>query len=130
MSIHKDHHGEWDFDLRLKPLKGFPTYLGWIRAIRRAQARVRRGLSIGCPVLVMHSDKSIYEKDWSERLHEGDAVLNVEQIREGATHLGPNVKDIEIENGLHDVTLSRKDVRAKVFAELFDWLQGTRGLRA
>jgi alpha-beta hydrolase superfamily lysophospholipase len=129
MSIHKDHHGEWIFDLRLKPLEGFPTYLGWIRAIRRAQARVRRSLAIACPVLVMHSHKSVYEKVWSERLHEGDAVLSVEQIREGARHLGSNVKDVEIKDGLHDLTLSRKDVRDKVFAELFNWLEGLQANR-
>jgi len=124
MSIHKDYHGEWDFDLNLKPVKGFPTYLSWIRAIRGAQARVRRGLEIACPVLVMHSDKSVYGKAWSEEFHQGDAVLSVADIREGGRHLGPSVTDVEIKDGLHDLTLSSKDVREHAFAELFDWLAG------
>jgi alpha-beta hydrolase superfamily lysophospholipase len=123
MSIHKAYYGEWDFDLRLKPFEGFPTYLGWIRAIKTAQARVRKGLQIACPVLVMHSDKSVYAKEWSEQILEGDAVLNVEHIREGSKHLGDNVKDVTIPNGLHDLTLSRKEARERVFSELFGWLE-------
>jgi alpha-beta hydrolase superfamily lysophospholipase len=124
MSIHKDYHGEWDFDLRLKPVKGFPAYLGWIRATRSAQARVRRGLEIACPVLVMYSDRSVYGKEWSEEFHRGDAVLNVADIREGARHLGPNVTEVEIKGGMHDLTLSQKGVREHAFTEMFDWLAG------
>ena len=45
-SLHKDYGGEWDFDLRLKPLDGFPLYFGWIGAILAAHAKVRAGLSI------------------------------------------------------------------------------------
>ena len=32
-SLHQDYGGEWAFDLRLKPLEGFPLYFGWIGAI-------------------------------------------------------------------------------------------------
>jgi alpha-beta hydrolase superfamily lysophospholipase len=126
-SIHKDYNGEWDFDLILKPVKGFPAYLGWLRAIRSAHSRVRRGLAISCPVLVLHSDKSVYGKEWSEDFHEGDAVLNVAHIREGGRHLGPKVTEVEIKGGLHDLTLSRKDVREHAFAEMFDWLEQIQG---
>lgn len=122
-SIHSDHQGEWQFDRRLKPAEGFPVYAGWARAVLRGQERVRQGLSISCPVLVMHSDKSVYGKSWHPGYQAGDGVLNVEHIREGSRHLGSNVKDVEIENGLHDLTLSRSDVREHVFAELFGWLE-------
>ncbi|MGA7732068.1 MAG: alpha/beta hydrolase [Chloroflexia bacterium] len=121
-SIHKQFHGEWDFDLRLKPREGFPTYAGWINAIRVAQSRIRQGLSIACPVLVMRSDKSIYGKEWKEDFHKGDAVLNVDHIRQGSHNLGPNVQVVEIKDGLHDLTISRSDVRVRVFTHLFDWL--------
>ncbi len=30
-SLHGEHHGEWDFDLALKPLGGFPVLAGWLR---------------------------------------------------------------------------------------------------
>jgi alpha-beta hydrolase superfamily lysophospholipase len=121
-SIHKKYRGEWDFDLSLKPREGFPAYMGWINAIRTAQARLRRGLSIDCPVLVMRSDKSVDGSKWSEALRTGDAVLNVDHMREGSRHLGPNAEVVTIKDGLHDLTLSRSDVREQVFAQLFTWL--------
>lgn len=30
-SLHCDWHGEWDFDLSLKPQLSFPVYFGWLR---------------------------------------------------------------------------------------------------
>ena len=33
-SLHRDHLGEWDFDLAWKPLASWPVYAGWIRAVR------------------------------------------------------------------------------------------------
>src|SRR4051812_28332178 len=39
-SLHKDYGGEWDFDLRLKPLDGFPLFFGWVGAILAAHANV------------------------------------------------------------------------------------------
>lgn len=122
-SIHADYHGEWTFDLRWRPLTGFPVYLGWLHAILSAQARVRRGLNIRRPVLVMHSDKSVYGKEWRPGFQTGDGVLNVEHIREGSRHLGENVAVVEIKDGLHDLVLSRFDVREHVFDELFRWFQ-------
>ncbi len=122
-SLHKDHYGEWQFDTRWKPIKGFPACFGWLHAIRTAQARLRKGLAITCPVLGMHSDKSIYGKKWDESFHTGDAVLSVDHIKRNSLHLGSNVTLVEIKDGLHDLTLSRQDVRNKVFEELFAWLQ-------
>ncbi|MEO5951821.1 MAG: alpha/beta hydrolase [Chloroflexia bacterium] len=123
-SIHKNYHGEWDFDLKLKPREGFPTYAGWINAILAAQARVRSGLPITVPVLLMHSDKSVYGKEWSEEFHKGDAVLNVEHMKQAVPNLGPNVTTLEIKGGLHDLTLSNATARAFVFQGLFTWLKG------
>jgi alpha-beta hydrolase superfamily lysophospholipase len=121
-SIHKQYRGEWDYDLNWKPLKGFPAYWGWLNAIQKAQGSVHAGLNIQCPVLVMHSSKSGNGKEWREEFRECDAVLNVEQIRRRSEKLGPKVTQIEIQGGLHDLTLSRSDVRARVFEELFRWL--------
>jgi len=32
-SLHRDHDGEWDFDLAWKPLESWPVYAGWLRAV-------------------------------------------------------------------------------------------------
>lgn len=124
-SIHSAYHGEWAFDLRWKTLNGFPNYAGWLRAIIRAHRWVRQGLAITCPVLVMHSDKSVYGNQWHPGFQTGDGVLNVAHIREGSRYLGTNVQVREIPDGLHDLVLSRADVREQVFAELFGWLSQT-----
>ena len=123
-SIHADHHGEWSFDLQWRPLYGFPVYAGWIRAILRGHKRLRRGLAIPCPVLVLHAVESVWGESWHDGFQRGDGVLNVAHIREGSRHLGPNVSVREVKDGLHDLVLSRPDVRAQVFVELFHWLEG------
>jgi alpha-beta hydrolase superfamily lysophospholipase len=66
-SIHRDHHGEWEFDLKLKPIEGFPIHAGWLRAIRWAHRWVHHGLAIRCPVLVMSSAGSLFRSGWTSR---------------------------------------------------------------
>ena len=46
-SLHRDHEGEWDFDLAWKPLESWPVYAGWLRAVRRGHARAHRGSMSG-----------------------------------------------------------------------------------
>lgn len=124
-SLHKDYQGEWDYNLEWKPLEN-KTRAGWLRAIRKAQKRVRKGLSVECPVLVMHSDKSGSEKEWSEDLYTTDVVLNVEHIHELSPRLGKNVTIIEIPHAVHDIILSAPPVRKKVFDELGKWLDALK----
>lgn len=121
-SIHADHRGEWSFDLRWRPLPGFPIYAGWLRAILRAHRRLRQGLALHCPVLVLHAAASVTGPEWHPGFQAGDGVLNVQHIREGSRHLGTNVTVVEIQDGLHDLVLSRPGVREQVFTKLFDWL--------
>jgi len=124
-SIHKGHRGEWNFDTRWKPIKGFPIYLGWIRAIRNAHQQLHRGLSIQCPVLVMHSDRSSNGFRWHDQIQRSDCVLNVEHMRRWSEKLGPNVKRVEVPSGIHDLALSNSQARERMFKELFEWLEQT-----
>src|SRR5687768_6675779 len=68
-SLHKKYKGEWEFNTTFKPIEGFPAYYGWIRAVVRAQKRIEDGLRLEQPVLVMPSDKSADDKEWSDTLH-------------------------------------------------------------
>ena len=45
-SLHAQHEGEWDFDLRWKPMMSFSVYAGWLRAIREGHARLQRGTRV------------------------------------------------------------------------------------
>jgi alpha-beta hydrolase superfamily lysophospholipase len=107
-SIHREFGGEWHFDLKLKPLHGFPAYFGWIGAILAAQGKVHAGLDIGCPVLAMHSD-------------EADIVLDWRHVARWGRTLGREATVLAFPGGLHDLVLSRQEVRDAVFRELFSW---------
>jgi alpha-beta hydrolase superfamily lysophospholipase len=101
---------EWEFDLRLKPLRGFPVYYGWIGAIADAHARVHSGLVIGCPVLSMHSD-------------DADIILDWRGIARCSRTLGPRVTVLAFPGGWHDLVLSPRAIREAVFSALFAWAE-------
>ncbi|HEY2450617.1 MAG TPA: alpha/beta hydrolase, partial [Mycobacterium sp.] len=60
-SLHRDYHGEFDYNLQWKPLGGFPITFGWLSAVRRGQAQLHRGLDVGVPNLILRSDHSVKE---------------------------------------------------------------------
>ena len=121
MSLHEDHHGEWPFDLAWKPLESWPVYAGWLRAVRRGHARVHRGLGLSMPVLVLTSGTSARPKTWDDTCSSSDIVLDVRQIRKWAHTLSDHVTLVKVEGAVHDVTLSRADVRARAFDEISRW---------
>jgi alpha-beta hydrolase superfamily lysophospholipase len=121
-SIHRDERGEWTYDLAWKPLLGFPVRSGWLEAIRRGQQRLRRGLGIDAPVLVACSTRTYRGRAWDEDVRITDSVLDVEHIVRWAPRLGPHVTIARFDGGMHDLTLSGKDVRTKVFREVGRWV--------
>lgn len=122
-SLSTEHGGEWTFDERWKPVAGFPAYYGWLRAIRRAHARVREGLRVQCPVLVLHSSHSMLPTGAGDERHRThDIVLDEAHMREVAPRLGRNVTVRAVEGGMHDLFLSREPVRTQALAEVFSWL--------
>ena len=121
-SLHRDHEGEWDYDLTWKPIESFPVRLGWLRAIRRGHATLHRGLSVLAPVLVLSSSATTRPGRMSEDIHTHDIVLDVPQIRRWSTSVGPHVSYVAVDDAVHDVVLSRPMVRARVYDELDRWL--------
>ncbi len=121
-SLHVDHLGEWSFDVAWKPIEGFPARMGWIGAVRQAQARLQAGLAIPVPILVGASLRSYKSSKWSEDARTADAVLDVEHIARYSSGLGTHVTIVRFDGGLHDLTLSAPPVREQVFAELDRWL--------
>jgi alpha-beta hydrolase superfamily lysophospholipase len=120
-SLHRDHDGEWDFDLTWKPLESHPVYAGWLRAVRRGHARAHRGLAVPAPVLVLTSALSGRPREYDETCSRTDIVLDVELIRKWAHKLADNVTLVRVAGALHDVTLSREPVRRRAFDEITRW---------
>lgn len=118
-SLHRDHLGEWDFDLRMKPMESFPVYAGWLRAVRLGQARVARGLDLDLPVLMVSAARSSHPRAADDPdLTRTDVVLDVERMRRRAALLGRHITIVQVEGALHDVTLSPEPARKRVLDEL------------
>jgi len=120
-SLHREHRGEWDFDLAWKPLASWPVYAGWLRAVRRGHARAHRGLDLPMPVLVLTSDRSGHPKSYDDSCESTDIVLDVEQIRKWAPRLADHLTLVRVPGALHDVTMSREPARTAVFDQIERW---------
>lgn len=121
-SLHREWDGEWDYDLKWKPVSSFPVRLGWLSAVRIGQQRLRAGLDITAPVLVAHSGASYRRPAWDDSVHDADAVLNVDHIARWAPALGRHVTVVRIDGGKHDLTLSREPARKRFFDEVDRWI--------
>ncbi|TDT97982.1 alpha-beta hydrolase superfamily lysophospholipase [Streptomyces sp. 846.5] len=129
-TLHVDARGEWEFDLAMKPLEGFPVTPGWLNAIRRGHARLHLGLDIGVPSLVLRSDRTHYETVYSELSDRADAVLDVAQIARWVGCLGAETTVVPIPGARHDVFLSQAEPRERAYAAVGTWLDRRRPLTA
>ncbi len=109
--------GEWDYNRNLKGDKAFLIRVGWLAAVLDGHSRVAAGLRIDCPVLVAIAERSDFRRNWDEALRTADIVLDVDRIAERAPKLGNLVVIARFPDAVHDVTLSRRDVREAVFRE-------------
>lgn len=122
LTLHRDYHGEFDYNLKWKPIGGFPITVGWISAIRRGQAALHRGLDVGVPNLILRSDHSVAEDAGTEVIQRGDAVLDVAHIAQWAGCVGNRQTVVPVPDAKHDVFLSLPGPRAAAYAELDRWL--------
>lgn len=122
LTLHREYHGEFDYNLQWKPLGGFPVTVGWIHAIRRGHATLHRGLDVGVPNLILRSDHSVRETTMPETMQRGDAVLDVSQIARWAGCIGNRSSVVPVVDAKHDVFLSLAQPRAAAYRELAGWL--------
>jgi alpha-beta hydrolase superfamily lysophospholipase len=122
-SLHENDFGEWNYNLKWKPHVAPSINAGWVNAIYQGHKKIANGIIINKPILILHSLKSIYPEEWSEELFTGDAILNVVDIKEKSKLINASQKEvIAVDNTIHDMVLSRKPAREKVFEVIFDWL--------
>jgi len=118
-TLHVSGTGEWEYDLDLKPMAGFPVTVGWLNAIRRAQVRLHHGIETGAPILVLRSAKSAPGNKANDH---ADLVIDTAQIAQWESSLGSELTDIPIKDARHDVFLSVPEVRASAYEAVGDWL--------
>lgn len=116
--------GEWNIIREMKPEVWPDITSGWISAIDHGQDRLRNGRSfIKVPILLMHSDKS-FKKGDPESMHEcTDDVLNVADISKYGRQLGPNITEVTVPGGTHDLVRSAPAVREAIYQAMFRWLK-------
>lgn len=126
-TLHRDYQGEFDYDLRWKPVGGFPITVGWLHAVRRGQIRLHRGLDVGVPNLILRSDHSVRETADPASMQSGDAVLDVTQIARWAGCIGNRSTVVPVPDAKHDVFLSLPGPREEAYRQLDAWLDGYLG---
>ena len=121
-SIHKSYNGEWDYNLEWKPNVAPRINLGWLRAIHNAQNEIKKEFYIDKPVLVMHSAESANASENIDEIMQKDVILNIKDISRIAKNIKGKVDDIAIKGGVHDLILSQKNVRNKVYDIITSWI--------
>jgi alpha-beta hydrolase superfamily lysophospholipase len=124
MSLHEEDFGEWNYNLKWKPHFAPSINAGWVNAINLGHKKVANGISIDKPILILHSLKSICPSKWTDEVFESDIILNIEDIIQKSKGIIAKHKAvIAIDGAMHDIVLSKKPVRNKVFTTIFEWLK-------
>ena len=120
-ALHRDHGGEWDYDLTWKPLESRPVYVGWLRAVRRGHAQLHAGLDVACPTLVLSSSRSYFGPEL-----DGTPAPTTSCSTWSRSAAGPRrsvgTSPRSPSGAIHDIVLSRPDVRAAAYATIQTWL--------
>jgi alpha-beta hydrolase superfamily lysophospholipase len=113
--------GRWSFDTALKRPEGLPARAGWLRAVLHGQARLARGLAIGCPVLVARSASSGRDSADNPLLDAQDTILDVARIAQRAPLLGERAEQLVVDGGVHDLALSADGPRTAYLRGVLGW---------
>jgi alpha-beta hydrolase superfamily lysophospholipase len=126
-SISSEAHGEWQLNPVWRPAASFPIRAGWAKAVLSGHAAVAKGLNISAPVLVLLSDRTRIQPEWSEELMHVDAVIDVEETAARALGLGQKVAVFRYPGALHDVFLSRRAIRQEAYRDVTVWAHSYDG---
>lgn len=121
-SLLKTERGEWEFNTELKSAEWPQQYFGFLRATTRGIKWIHNGMQIKSPILMMRSGCTVNSVKWDEDYMRCDCLLDVDLLEKWAPKLGPDVTTVTVEDGMHDVFLSRKDVRDYAYRTMFEFL--------
>lgn len=121
-SISDTRDGEWHIEPAWRPETGFPFRVGWLAAILAGHAEIAAGVVVDVPVLVLCSARSTMSATWKDSMLESDSILDVTRMVHRAAELGYDVTIRRFEGALHDVFLSRGEVRGRAVEATLRWL--------
>nr|WP_255768975.1 alpha/beta hydrolase [Pseudarthrobacter sulfonivorans] len=122
-SVSSEAHGEWQLHPVWRPVTSFPIRAGWVKAVLAGHAAVARGLNIKAPVLVMLSDRTRIQAEWTEELMHADAVIDVEETATRALRLGRRIAVFRYPGAIHDVFLSERPIREEAYRDVACWME-------
>ena len=122
-SLHREHGGEWDYDLAWKPLTSWPITFGWLERDparpRHAARRTRpRPADAGADIRPLGNGG---DRRGRRRDDGTDIVLDVQQIRRWAPQVSRHLTLVSVEGAIHDVVLSSPQARERAYDELGRW---------
>lgn len=123
ISLLKSEKGEWEFNREWKSDEWPQQYFGYLRATQRGIKWIHNGLQIKAPVLVMRSGCTVKKIEWSDDYTRCDCMLDVNLIEKWAPKLGNDVTTKTFTNGIHDIFLSRKEVRDNAYSTMFNFIE-------
>ena len=121
-SLLKTERGEWEFNTELKSAEWPQQYFGFLRATTRGIKWIHNGMQIKSTILMMRSGCTVNNVKWDEDYMRCDCLLDVNLLEKWAPKLGPDVTTVTVEDGMHDVFLSRKEVRDFAYRTMFEFL--------
>ncbi|MCT2187830.1 alpha/beta hydrolase [Corynebacterium kefirresidentii] len=122
-SVHQDFYGEWDFDLRFKPLAGHKKYVGWLAAVFHGFDAIHSGrIDAGVPILTLQSTRTQLGRPYSDSANHADVIIDVAQTRRWAKELSAHYTLHPIKGARHDVFLSLPDPLQEAFNACDEWL--------
>ena len=124
-AVSNKYDGEWAYESRWRPDRGFPVTASFLNAVFQGQSQVARGLGLTAPVLVMLSDKSYLQPKWSSTALAADVVLNVDVVAKRSLDLGNDVTLHRIPGAFHDVFLSPSEVRTRAYRDMGRWVEAS-----
>lgn len=127
-SLHQNDFGEWNYQLNWKPHVAPKVNAAWVRAVYQAQQEFWKGISIQQPVLLMYPDCNVKGTKWNESFHFGDAVVNINDNRNGVSCIHAPIVIKEIPQAKHDLFLSVEKTRKEVYRAIFIWLNNNTTL--
>lgn len=123
-SLLKEYYGEWEYNTDWKMIYSPPVTASWVNAISTAQNKVMKNRdNIMVPILVMHSSRKIDGCNYTPEFQTGDAVLDPFMLQERGVKLGHEREVCAIDSGLHDLILSRKEVRDAAYDTIFSFIR-------
>jgi alpha-beta hydrolase superfamily lysophospholipase len=114
--------GEWTYDRHRKIVGGVPVEAGWVAAVRAGHKRIKRGVRLELPILVLHpaaANRGDFGPEWFRT----DTVLLPAKMAHYGRKLGPDVRVVCIEDGMHDLFLSRPTARQAALDALTGFLE-------